>query len=1181
MKKRSSIALLTALLAIVFAAGIGVYSNYIGMQIYEESSNHLLESYAQISKTFTLFVQRNWVVLSQWDSLMKNVQEDADIDSIWSDAQNNKLLWHYSDFYLFNESTQYLTVDGRKGSADSINGVFQEMYSKGEPIVSTYTATYGVPKIAFAMPMSRSLTLDGVTYTGIAVSYDTDVVDDLVDGSMYGGQSDCYVVRSNGDIVLELEPQTELCEGMTNLYDLSDHVDWKYGSMDDIRDCIQLGKSGSAQFTCDGVRNYLVAIPTVFSDWSLVGVIQTDEVDGAMLSVQQSTIIALGALCIFAVIIVVLALGMEDQLRLRREEEERLNLEREKMKSDRFLQSMSRIVDRYMVVNLDTGRYRYHELRFDQPLYPTSGQYSEMVEIISKRYVALTETENAKLSRLLEPDYLRSVLRKPDDNLKIEYCSRTENAYMVLTVLPVEWHADGTVAVVMEVVQDIGQKVELENMANTDSLTGLFNERYFSRVLNICETKKLPFVLYYLDLDRFKPVNDTYGHAMGDRLLKEISARLLRCIRSRDYAFRIGGDEFALIVSADMDEEQRSRMTERIQTMLSAPIVIEEKVLSVGVSCGCACYPEDGDASAHHGGQPYVRGKAAPSRRRPDGGTVMKHKTLRCTAETAALLLTVAMLAFLIAGLHQHDPDRVLSTLNTGWYQLTDGVRREITLPVTLPAEPGQTLTLYNDTLTARDAGKMLSARGVEYGIEIRAGETLLYRYEDNAFPKNTQMKGRLWADAELPDNIGGQTLSLTFTQLSDRTGRFDAPLLGSVRSITGHHIQTSLFSLVMMLAMVILAVLALLIFCYMSSCGIRERRFLDVAVFLLLCSLWCLTDSALYQIYGRDTAAGSVVSFYAFMLMSIPMVHFVRNTISGRRRLVPDICIALFCANALAQGAAYRLFGIRFIDMLPLTHLLLAAGVAAMLTVLLRSYREQPSQQLRLRIAAFAALGVFGVAALVLYGLLHIYWYDAIFQLGVLLFIILLFRELLGQATEDMRFHMEHRISHQMQREDRMTGLPNRRAFEEYMERIRTGEVGCRDAVLTYIRLEGLNERNDRLGLQAGDEAVIAAARCVADFCRACEDGGESVSCFRTGGNEFALIRPEPRANSGQLHRQFSAIVARYNRTCAPRARITMTYGFSRLCDEDGKSRSISAWKAEADAYLKRNETRLGGDTE
>ena len=133
--------------------------------------------------------------------------------------------------------------------------------------------------------------------------------------------------------------------------------------------------------------------------------------------------------------------------------------------------------------------------------------------------------------------------------------------------------------------------------------------------------------------------------------------------------------------------------------------------------------------------------------------------------------------------------------------------------------------------------------------------------------------------------------------------------------------------------------------------------------------------------------------------------------------------------------------------------------------------------------------------------------------------------------------------------------------------------------------KLLGNRERLREILLHAAgtidNEAVIAAARCVADFCRACEDGGESVSCFRTGGNEFALIRPEPRANSGQLHRQFSAIVARYNRTCAPRARITMTYGFSRLCDEDGKSRSISAWKAEADAYLKRNETRLGGDTE
>ena len=380
----------------------------------------------------------------------------------------------------------------------------------------------------------------------------------------------------------------------------------------------------------------------------------------------------------------------------------------------------------------------------------------------------------------------------------------------------------------------------------------------------------------------------------------------------------------------------------------------------------------------------------------------MKHRTLRCAAETLVLLLIAVMAVFLAAGLHQREPDGSLSTLSTGWYQLTDGVRREVTLPAALETGPGQTITLYNDTLTDSDGGKVLSARGVEYGIEIRAGETLLYRYEDNAFPKNAQMKGRLWADTELPYGIGGQTLSLTLTELPGRMCRIDAPVLGSMPAVTGRHIQSSLFSAGMILVMLVLAVLALLIFFYTSFFGIRERRFLDTAVFLLLCSLWCLTDSGLYQLYGADTAAGSVVSFYAFMTMAIPMVHFVRNTVSGRLRLVPDVLIALLCANALAQGAAYRLFGVPFIDMLPLTHLLLTAGVAAMLTVLFRSYRAQPAPQLRLRIAAFAALGAFGVAALVLYWLLHIYWYDAVYQFGVLLFIILLLHGLISQAAED-----------------------------------------------------------------------------------------------------------------------------------------------------------------------------------
>ncbi len=187
--------------------------------------------------------------------------------------------------------------------------------------------------------------------------------------------------------------------------------------------------------------------------------------------------------------------------------------------------------------------------------------------------------------------------------------------------------------------------------------------------------------------------------------------------------------------------------------------------------------------------------------------------------------------------------------------------------------------------------------------------------------------------------------------------------------AVTGRHIQSSLFSAGMILVMLVLAVLALLIFFYTSFFGIRERRFLDTAVFLLLCSLRCMTDSGLYQLYGADTAAGSVVSFYAFMTMAIPMVHFVRNTVSGRLRIVPPRCAHRAALRQRPRaGRGVPAFGVPFIDMLPLTHLLLTAGVAAMLTVLFRSYRAQPAPQLRLRMAAFAALGAFGVAALVLY---------------------------------------------------------------------------------------------------------------------------------------------------------------------------------------------------------------------
>ena len=80
---------------------------------------------------------------------------------------------------------------------------------------------------------------------------------------------------------------------------------------------------------------------------------------------------------------------------------------------------------------------------------------------------------------------------------------------------------------------------------------------------------------------------------MGDQLLKAVARRLRSCVRSTDYAFRIGGDEFALIVNGTVSEEFCAKRTEQIKNVLTQPFVINGQELHIGTSCGSALYPAD------------------------------------------------------------------------------------------------------------------------------------------------------------------------------------------------------------------------------------------------------------------------------------------------------------------------------------------------------------------------------------------------------------------------------------------------------------------------------------------------------------------------------------------------------------------------------------------------------------
>ena len=139
-----------------------------------------------------------------------------------------------------------------------------------------------------------------------------------------------------------------------------------------------------------------------------------------------------------------------------------------------------------------------------------------------------------------------------------------------------------------------------EALALRDPLTGLANRRMFADRLaeGIRRAKRTGERIYALsiDIDYFKSVNDTYGHAAGDRLLIEIAARINSCFRDYDTVARIGGDEFCVLVSGIVSDERMRTLVERLLQSATRPIAIGGQVLVPGLSIGVADYPQCGPA---------------------------------------------------------------------------------------------------------------------------------------------------------------------------------------------------------------------------------------------------------------------------------------------------------------------------------------------------------------------------------------------------------------------------------------------------------------------------------------------------------------------------------------------------------------------------------------------------------
>jgi diguanylate cyclase (GGDEF)-like protein len=199
--------------------------------------------------------------------------------------------------------------------------------------------------------------------------------------------------------------------------------------------------------------------------------------------------------------------------------------------------------------------------------------------------------DSARLDRLVE-------LTRGTEEKDIPVGDRFIEAH--LTALP----GGGNVLALHDVTERVNDLKERERaerhvrkIALQDGLTGLPNRLAFNEYLDRCiesaAVQDTRIAILSFDFNQFKEVNDLFGHAAGDKLLKSASRRLTQLLSEREYAARLGGDEFVLI-QENADEESAKHLAERIVARLSKRVEWEDRVIEAGVSVGIAFYPEHG-----------------------------------------------------------------------------------------------------------------------------------------------------------------------------------------------------------------------------------------------------------------------------------------------------------------------------------------------------------------------------------------------------------------------------------------------------------------------------------------------------------------------------------------------------------------------------------------------------------
>lgn len=332
--------------AVLVIAGIQ-YSKFVTQTIYEESTAHLVEVLHQSNKMLNETVNKNMTYLHIWSGSLQHLSDEREIRKFIETARQET---GFTEFYFLSPEGNYMTVSGETGYL-GLQGDLEENISQGNDIVMSAVLPGKPQMLVFACPEIRG-SYQGFAYNAIAVAYNNEAIVQVLDISAFQGSAICYVVHSDGRIVINGKADPEYT--IYNLFAvLQEYFGLTQAETRALARDFEQGNSGSTRVTLDGVNYYLTYVSVNVQDWMLVSLVPADIVNAGMNTLQSRTVLIVTAFALCLAVLAILLILQKSHVKLRRKNTELLYRE------ELFAKLSLNVDDVFMMVDAKTARVDY------------------------------------------------------------------------------------------------------------------------------------------------------------------------------------------------------------------------------------------------------------------------------------------------------------------------------------------------------------------------------------------------------------------------------------------------------------------------------------------------------------------------------------------------------------------------------------------------------------------------------------------------------------------------------------------------------------------------------------------------------------------------------------------------------------------------------------------------------